>query len=390
VSGRFCWAGLAWGAAALTRPEGVAVFAVWSAAYAVSLILPVGETGGELRSRALRDFSVWLRDAVIVIVLVGTHEAFRFMAYDGQWLPNTFHAKSEGFWGAPPWDYIRQGALRPFVGIVGVLVGLLGWWRAGSLSRFGLPVLSVGLAGVCLPFVVGGDWMPGWRFSVPYLPILSAAVVLGWLRAVVKLPGQRSGRVMAALAIVVVALMALRHHPERLELKEHLDLRARGYVTGHRALADWLRDELGERGATVALMDIGMVGYYLPGHRILDITGLTDSHIAHSPGPFLKKRYDPGYVLDQHPEAIVLVLGQVKHPGGDLDPDGAFGNWIDIENRLYTHPEFAQSYQRVREPEPEADILQVIGARFGADRVFPHTHPDRHYLLAVFLRKDRG
>jgi hypothetical protein len=42
--------------------------------------------------------------------------------------------------------------------------------------------------------------------------------------------------------------------------------------------------------------------------RIPDITGLTDRHIATSPGRFLLKEYDPAYVLDRRPEWIVVVL----------------------------------------------------------------------------------
>ena len=33
------------------------------------------------------------------------------------------------------------------------------------------------------------------------------------------------------------------HHDERKQLVEEIDLRARGYVSGHVALADWIRDE---------------------------------------------------------------------------------------------------------------------------------------------------
>jgi hypothetical protein len=403
-SGRWAGAGLAWAAAALTRPEGLAVFGVHTVGAIAARALGARDApsaAGRPRSPVLPSHIG--RDAVLVLAAVGAQLAFRVAFYDGAWLPNTYHAKTLGFWGLTPWDYVRNGALAPFAGIVGVAAGLYGLARSGPTGRQALPMTAVAIFGAGLPFLVGTDWMPGWRFSVPYLPLLAVVVALGWVRVVVPM-ARRAELVVPAIAVVVVAALAIVHHAERRDFAALVDLRARGYATGHRRLCTWLQEEGLKPGDTVALMDIGIVGYYCPDQRILDITGLTDAHIARSPGTFLKKRYDPSYILDQEPEAIVLVLSafeEVAPAGGDVaeiekrvvDPAGPFpdhaqlATWIPIEAQILAEPQFEARYQRLREdPGPEAPLTERIAARIGAERVFEHAYPDQLYLLAAFRR----
>ncbi len=144
----------------------------------------------------------------------------RFFVYDGELLPNTWYAKGGGYLGLTP-----------------------------------------GVVGAALPFITGSDWMPGWRFSVPYLPALAVTIVVGWMELLRSL---LSARMTTGALLAVVLVAGLAHQPERDELKERLDLRAEGYASGHGALAAWLAEEALEAGDTVALMDIGIVGYRNP------------------------------------------------------------------------------------------------------------------------------
>jgi hypothetical protein len=82
-------------------------------------------------------------------------------------------------------------------------------------------------------------------------------------------------------------------------------------------------------------MDIGIVGYYSQ-LRIIDLAGLTETHIAHSPGAFQEKIYDPAYILDQQPQYIVLVSTD-----GNQVPD------FPIDLRIYQSPFFQASYDFV-------------------------------------------
>ncbi len=376
---RWRGAGFAWGAAVLTRPEALLVFAVfWVATALGALAGPPGDRGRVRRRLAL--------DAGIVVAVVLGHVAFRYLAYDGELLPNTYYAKAEGFRGLAPWRYVLGGALAPFLGPAGVLLGLLGWWAARRELRRGLPLAAVALTGAALPLLMGSDWMPGWRFSVPYLPLLGCLVTLGWFR-LLRPVSRRRARAGVLVAVVVVGGSAVWHHAERRELRQLIELRAGGYATGHAALASWVRDGALAPGETVALMDIGIVGYYCPRQRILDITGLTDRHIAKSPGPLLYKEYDPAYVLDRRPELIVLVISTHGDPDRLPPVDAEYGTWIPIERLLYHHPEFEQHYRAVREAPPGATWDQRLAARLGAERIFPHAFPGQYYLLAVFRRQ---
>lgn len=119
------------------------------------------------------------------------------------------------------------------------------------------------------------------------------------------------------------------------------------------------------------------MGFLCPDVRILDVTGLTDRHIAKSPGGFLQKDYDPHYVLDQSPAYIVIVM--TAGPGGTLVP------WTPMEKRLVKSAAFRKYRQvpPVREGPPR---LQAVALGLSAERVFPHAHPDAEYLLAAYRR----
>jgi hypothetical protein len=383
--GRWRAAGVVWALAALTRPEVVAVFGTWAAGSFLAAVA-TSARGGGTRSWNPAPSRLLLRDIAITISVVAAHFLFRWLAYDGELLPNTWWAKSGGYLGYTPWEYVCRGALAPVLGLLGLLAGLLGWVPARLRARTAWPVLAVALFGAFMPLLVGADWMPGWRFSAPYLPALAAVVALGWV-ALLRPLDTRDRALAPFFAVMAVGLAALLHHPERVDLAKLVELRARGYATGHRALADWVVETL-EPGDTVALMDIGIVGYYADRARILDISGLTDRHIAKSPGPLLAKRYDPAYILEREPEVIVLVVsawGDCREP---LPEGRRLGTWIGIERAIFDHPEFRAHYRSPSAPALPGDgWTDEIAARIGAERIFEHAHPDQYYLLAAFRRR---
>ena len=106
-----------------------------------------------------------------------------------------------------------------------------------------------------------------------------------------------------------------------------------------------------------------------------------------SPGSFLKKEYDPEYVLDRDPRFIVLVLTTLGKSYTPPPSNARYRLWSPMEQRLYRHPEFRRRYMRTR-PVAGADgpWLETLAARVGAERVFEHGNPRKYYLLAVFER----
>ncbi len=394
--GRWAGAGVALAAAALLRPEGgmmalclciCAGFVECAYRHEDLLDVPVGVSPPSRRCKRTPSLDIALVAAAVILSVL-----CRYLYYDGTLLPNTFHAKSGGFWGISARDYVLAGLIPPQLGFVGMGIGLLGLVLSRPAARRVVPSLVVGLMGGLLPLLLGSDWMPGARLVVPYLPLLAVAVAVGLMscvHSIVRLFRAKASspvlHYMAAGVVVAGAWITQRMEGDRL--REYASVRARGYATGHAVLADWLGEQT-EAGDTIALMDVGLVGYERMELALLDLAGLTDAEIARSPGGSLDKWYDPAYVIERDPAYVVLVFtgpiwGDEHHPSAEevtpLLPHG---------RRIYQHDGFRERYVRVRTRSgPESPWTDALAAGLGAERVFVHAHPWRHYLLAVFERR---
>jgi hypothetical protein len=299
------WLGLA----ALTRPETPAI---------------VAALGVDRLLRRREGLGKWL--AIVAAFLV-PFLIFRRL-YFGDWLPNTYYAKTGGPLGerlALGFDYVASAAasLVPAFGATGPLVTLLGAaivaalllvaWRVPRFRPEGLVAAAVLAACV----YEGGDWMTLQRLAVPALPSLAVLAAA---------PLSRRPRIVA---IAVVALFAI--HGVAVAARERngprgLAVNAEGYRHAHLEVARALA-ERAQPGDLVALMDVGMIGWHLPDQRILDVTGLTDRAIAHAPGGFLQKSYPASEVLGRDPRFIVLVPRFV------------------LDERIHADPSFASRYR---------------------------------------------
>jgi hypothetical protein len=386
--GSWCGAGIAFAGLVLTRPEGVFLFAVAWLGMALAVGWGCRSAPGPGEASLRRPFAAYrllLVDAAIVVSACTAHLLFRALAYDGEWLPNTYYAKAGGFWKVDAWRYVLDGIVAPFFGPIGVGLAALGGAVAVRRMKLSLALFATALGGASLPFITGSDWMPGWRLLVPYLPIAACAVAIGWASALaLVLPRARPVLPIAVLAGALV--LGWTQLPLHEKMQKVITLRARGYETGHRALAEWLRDEAAEPGDRVALMDIGIVGYLCIDQPILDLSGLTDRFIAKSGGSLLRKRYDPEYVLERKPRFVVLTLTADGWYYQPPPPGTKFELWTRVERRLYKDEEFRARYRhRPAVPADDGDDWRdALARRFGAVRVFEHAHPGAYYLLAVF------
>ena len=363
--GRWQGLGLALALAALTRPEGVGL--------TVAILAGVALAG---RRRVGRPVAL---DTALALLVIAAHLSFRYLTYHDL-LPNTYYAKAGGIaWKASGVDYLLAYVAQHLAWIVPVLLAVAPLLAPANLRLRLLPALltvAAGAAAVCLG---GADWMPAFRLCVVYLPAAAALAALG---AVLLIGRITHRRMVYALLLVPPGVMATRQWPLALQYHHHVETRTRGYLRGHAALADWLVARC-RPGETIALMDIGLVGYRCIDLRILDITGLTDRTIAHSPGGFLDKRFDPAYVFDRRPRYIVLVL--TDRPGSDIRTLELIP-WTWIEDRLMASPDFERHYRR---PVAEAagaatDVRTRILNLTGATEVFFHDYPLGLYLLTVY------
>jgi hypothetical protein len=328
--GSALWAALA----LLTRPE----------APLLAMAFVADRLWGQPRAQ-MRRVLHWM---VVVFGVFAAFLLFRWL-YFGDWLPNTYYAKTGGPLGATlyaGWVYdLRFFAnLLPSLGMGWLVRQWLGLGLVGALLVHGIPgatmrpvALLLILLGVAVT-INGGDWMILSRFWVPGLPFVYL-LLASLLRS--ALAGRRRG---SAAIVVIVALLGLhsllwglraRRLPEGQLFPQRPS--AASYSEVGRYLSEQARP-----GDAVALMDIGQIGYET-GLPIIDISGLADRRVARSPGGFLRKRYPVTYLLDRDPRFFVLR------------PE----YWID--GRISRHPLFRERYRRVLvERLFRADLLVVF------------------------------
>lgn len=230
-------ASLAFGLAAITRPEGLLYGLFW--------------LGRRVR---------FLRQLVILVTPFVAYEVFR-LAYFGTWLPNTFRAKLPGTWGTFfGLEYLGQAFLAlglPF---------LLFRARADreDFRRVFHAAAGPIAAGIVFVLYAWGDWMPFSRFLAPLWPS-ATLLVASWKR-------ERIGAVVAMVA--VTTLGAYSPQVLRYARNEGLDsMLMRGNDT--LAVGVWLSKNV-KPGSTVRTARLGGMSYAAPELTFWDENGLTD------------------------------------------------------------------------------------------------------------------
>jgi len=314
-------AGLCAGLLAATRPEGF----VWIGVVLISLL-----STSALRpsSRALTGFA--LTAALGLVALFSWR-----LSVHGQLLPNTVAAKA-GISGASMARGARSSAsllLTTGWPLLALLAPLVCVRERRSL------VLTVWLpfcAAFAYDVLVGGDWMPMFRFHAP-------AAVFGALALGLAL--ERTGRAAAPLGVGLAALAALPAWdlslaPERL--RRSLDFRE--FRTGYQT--EWQRWEQGranlasfiaigkgldhvttqagsvEPAASITLGAIGAIGYH-SGLVVYDRNGLVEREVAMREATAVRsaghdKRVPRSFFLDRAPtyfEALLVPRGPSQVQG---------------------------------------------------------------------------
>ena len=289
-------------AATLARPEGLLVLLV---------------LGFHQFLRAGRSWLPWL--------LVGGVPYAFFLGfrrwYYGDWLPNTYYAKTGGGWVQIQrgLDYLRDYA-ADHEGLL-LLVGLAIF--ALLRGAVGMRLVAVGWLLFWLAVAwLGGDGLPMYRFALVPLPLfaaLAAACVsdLVWP----FLAARKSG---VALAVVLGCAWAYTHwSPPRL--KSHYgayQFQQQVEIPRWTRVGQWFAASA-PAGASIAVVPIGAVAYYSK-LEVRDMLGLTDRHIARRDPSGLgqgwagHEKHDGQYVLRRRP--TYLLLGNVDVTEQPRDP----------------------------------------------------------------------
>ncbi len=320
--------------AAMTRPEGVLVFAV---------TMLHGTLYHLLRERRFLTQGDLAR-AIAFLALYGSYFLWRYHYY-GYLLPNTFYAKvaTQGIQAQ-----VERGFrhLRTFLGVH------LSWplllLAALALGKGKTRFTSTYLASVILCYgayivYVGGDWSVG-RFFMPLLPPFYLLVAQGVSALEESLRSRLKGRdpwLLASRAVggvaILATLMALFwassfHGEDQLFIRRFQAARA---TRARVAMGRWLAHNV-PPDTYIAVDAAGQIPYYSR-LKTLDMFGVNDLHTAHMkvetmgqgvPG---HEKLDLDYVIWQKPDLIIVT-----------------GNFLDG----------VEPYQRVEWPWTEEESLR--------------------------------
>ncbi len=233
------------------------------------------------------------------------------LAYYGSILPNPFYAKT-GF----DFEQLASGldyTLRFFshYPLFGAALLFLPWgWR--TESKESKAVWLFGLLFCLYVLVIGGDVLKVHRFFIPVLVPLAVLVTIALHRLTEHLTPKLAHPLLAvALLGLVWAGIALpddfiaRYERREIALTHKMSFLAEQFKKSDRY------------DFSVATTTIGIFSYRLPGHRIIDMLGLTDSTIARHPEPAVpglestwrERGYNTSYLLEQAPDYIVFSTG---------------------------------------------------------------------------------
>jgi arabinofuranosyltransferase len=235
------------------------------------------------------------------------HMLFRH-SYYGTWLPNTFSAKTGNLDRQleTGYDYVRQYLQHAgpvvFLAFAGFALGVV------RKSREILTLTALSLAAMGYVALVGGDWMPYFRFMAPFEPFCFLLIDVG-ARAIVD-SRDKSATVAAALfGLFVVEQRSSAFTEARNKIvkdeKVFWDSASGGVATWFREHADQATP------GPIAIADIGEVGWET-NYPIMDLLGLVDPVISTLPGGYTQKT-GAGYVdrvFEVDPKYFVLVGSQ--------------------------------------------------------------------------------
>jgi len=317
-SNRSLAAGALAGLAFWTRPEG----ALWALALA-----------------ALPAFGRRWKDAVVLLAafaaLAIPLEAARVVYY-GALFPNTYYAKAGGGLGRLGFGLSYAKTFLISHALV-VLAALLAAWKVVRGDHRTPVVFACVFGAAWSAYVVwmGGDAFPGYRFWLPVLPL--AGILLADVLA-------SRGMLAVGSGVVIVALTAVAARPDvRIEYETGREFTAKMIAAG-----TWMRDHV-PAGTLIAVNYVGALPYY-SGLPTIDMLGLTDPPIAHTP---IRGRFRfPGHakgngasVLDRRP-GLILMGGVSLGP----EPVRELRTELASEDEIAADPRFTDEYELTNVP----------------------------------------
>jgi hypothetical protein len=296
---RFNWlVGLLAGLSFTIRPEGLAL----------GLLCVGAMAHWQGLKRALCSSGLWLWAGT-----VGGVELWRWLSY-GAPVPNTSKVKGLHTYLAAglPW-YATSGDdiiewLSGTGGALGLLLVLFAWHSAPDRRRLWVASWACAIV-LAFEFYSGGDWMLGYRYLQPMVPLYLAFVGGGAVRAFASLRPARH-RLMAGLGIGLALLLAVYSWAPALRFRQDIHKYPNFIMASHdmTKAAQWLAEQYPPEYQIVCWR-IGALGFY-SNLIVLDVYGLTDRYIASN--IFNRDRVS-AYLKERKPE-LILQKGRPGEP----------------------------------------------------------------------------
>jgi arabinofuranosyltransferase len=375
---RYQGSSIVYALAALTRPEAIGLFVL-----TFCLVAWHHRRGG----KPARNYLV--RFGLPFAVIVGAHEIFR-IAYYGEFVPNTYFAKFgvELPVGMPTRASYLGNFLVKGLGPLGISVLFIVIFGVLERRDFRARILLVGgLFGIFNVLLSGADFMIGFRYLLPYVPLLYVIAALGTntLAERARKVSTRRRFEMVVLGLALVAGLVGYMH-SRDVLRPFEQMRYRVDVDTNMALGKWLAEAL-PKDAVIVARDIGEIGY-LSDLPIVDMTGLTDRAIARKGGNLLDREINVDDIFARNPSGFVFV-SKIPGPVRGARRAGAYTS-MQSTSALLDDPRMEEqftffarypSYERLRKAGDGR--WEPVARGEGQAGDMPNS-----YFLEVYLRKD--
>ncbi len=295
---------LVWIALALTRPEGLYLFTVTSAAFAISDYISRRQLATTIRRHAT--------NGLIVAGAIAPHFLWRYWYY-GSWAPNTYYAKVTGGY-EQLWTGIRGlgqwAAAYPFHALASLCLAAVLTPIGRRMVRehpYTLAIALIAAADTAYVTLIGGDFMPYFRFFQHVVPL--SCLLLSWTIATIARHGAEptsvSLRTSATAAVVIAITIATSLASTQ---------RVSAFVS-HRTTTNGIRvgKALAARSPPDTLIAVNTAGVvpFFSGLPSIDMLGLTDAAIARRPTYIVSTGWAGhrkgwgDYVLRRRPEIIM-------------------------------------------------------------------------------------
>lgn len=310
--------GVLWSALALTRPDGALLVAASAAGLAAARPAAAG----------------WLRGGALAAGLSaaswGGQLLFR-LAYYGEWVPNTAHAKLAMTWPRVLGGlrYVLDGAAAAPGVVAPAIVGVL----LAIRSRRARVMVAPAAAWLLYVVVIGGDIFPAYR----HLVVLMGLAAFLAAELVASVPPRAAGLVAAACAVGLAVTVAREGRDP-----EVTRARFERWEWDGQAIGRLLRAAFRAERPLLAVDPAGCLPYFseLPS---LDLMGLNDRQIARRRPPGFGTGFighelgDGAYVLSRRPDLVIFCL-----PTGSASPCFLSGR------EMARDPAFHRDYQLTR------------------------------------------